>query len=125
MKKHLPNFGRQKRNCVGNMDPTFIAKSCSSVGLGLDIVGAWIVGADIVRAFRGARYEHEREYSFEEIASQGIGKFIDGGYPEETQEYQVWQRTLGGIRRRGLFVLTAGFLLQLISNWIPELLALL
>ena len=63
------------------MDPTLIAKSCSSVGLGLDIIGAWIVGADIVRAFRGARYEHEKEYSLEEIASQGIGKFIDGSYP--------------------------------------------
>ncbi len=91
-------------------------KILSTVGLGLDIAGAWIVAFDLVKTFSGAKYEHQR--SIEEIMVRGLPKFYDGGPPEVTEKYMDWQKWLYKVRYRGLWLLTAGFLLQAIAVWL-------
>ncbi len=88
----------------------------STLGLMLDISGAWVIALDVLRVFRGPRYEHER--NSEEIMVKGLPRTVDGASPEVTTEYNKWQVDLKRVRKRGLYLLTAGFTLQAIAFWL-------
>ena len=93
-----------------------LPKILSTTGLILDIAGAWLVALDLIRTFRGPRFEHERP--LDEIFLLGLSKTIDGGPPEETEEFRRWDDKTRRFRKRGLVVLTFGFFLQALSNWV-------
>lgn len=95
------------------------AKLLSSAGLMLDIVGAWILAMDLIKVFSGPRYEHERERN---VFVEGIRTHLDESDLKETPEYQDWRRTLGKVRVRGLVIMSIGFVLQLLSNWVEYVL---
>ncbi|MBI2296061.1 MAG: hypothetical protein HYU76_08555 [Betaproteobacteria bacterium] len=85
----------------------------TTIGLALDIVGVWILATDLLKQFKGARYEHERDWSV-----YGIPKTVDGAPPAETTEHQQYQAELLRFRKRGLYLIIVGFAFQLAGVWI-------
>lgn len=85
-----------------------------SLGLVMDVIGAWILAGDIIAEYKGSRYEHEQGSDF----VNGISRAVDGAPPEETQQYKEWVITLRGFRKRGLYWLTGGFFTQLVAAWL-------
>ena len=84
---------------------TTVAKIINSIGLVFDVVGAFLVAYEVVKQFKGRRYE-------ESMAGAGVDP-----PPKETREFTSWESTKFKKMRRGLLFLILGFVLQMISNW--------
>jgi len=80
-------------------------------GLLLGIVGVFLVAWEVVRVYRGKKYQDPQRYVIME-------PFVSGLEVKETTEYSAWEA--GKYRRMkvGLVRLTLGVLLQIASNWI-------
>ena len=91
------------------------AKLVNTFGLSLDIAGAWVLAMDLLRVFKGPRHEHERKKS---IFAEGLPSSLDESKLRETQEYQDWYKHVRKFRLRGLYMISAGFILQAVSNWL-------
>lgn len=82
----------------------------NSLGLICDIVGAWLVAWEVVREYQGKRHEVSAGFVFSDFA---VGQKVN-----ETKEFADWERGKYLKMKIGLGFLTAGFLLQIASNWI-------
>ena len=82
----------------------------NSIGILFDIVGAWLVAWEVVREYKGQKHE----------VSTGIamGEFVVGQKVKETKQLQAWERNQFVKMKTGLVLLTLGFMLQPISNWV-------
>jgi hypothetical protein len=88
------------------MDINAIADLVNSVGLAFDLSGAWLLAYEVVKQFRGQKYE-----------ASPAGAGVDPP-PRETKAFSLWERTKFTKMRRGLVLLAFGFFLQLVSNWL-------
>lgn len=85
----------------------------TTLGLILDISGALILATDLLKKFKGALYEHERDWSI-----YGIPETVDGALPRETVEHKRFEVEVLQFRKRGLVVMIVGFVFQLAGVWI-------
>lgn len=78
----------------------------SSLGLLLDIIGAWLVAIEVVKQFRGEKYSG--------------GPICAGGNttPMPTTIYSKWEKSKHCYMKWGLFLLTIGFLVQIAANFL-------
>jgi hypothetical protein len=82
----------------------------NSIGLLFDIAGAILVAIEVVNIFKGEQYKIT------------VGLWGAAPPPEKTKEYEKWEKDKFKYMKLGLCLLIIGFLLQLMSNWIPILL---
>lgn len=77
----------------------------NSVGLCIDIIGAWFVAWEITSQYKGVKFNK-------------VGGTECGAEPEdpETQEYKQYEVNKHSRMKIGLILLTTGFILQIISN---------
>ncbi|HDY86992.1 MAG TPA: hypothetical protein ENH82_02620 [bacterium] len=81
-------------------------KIVNSVGLFLDIIGAWFIAFEVVKQYKGQKFFVEAQ-----TWDDTFGK-----YPEELPEYTAWEKSKYIKMWIGLFLLTIGFSLQIYSN---------
>lgn len=76
------------------------------IGLIFDIIGAWLVAIEVVKQFRGEKYNG--------------GPICCGGdtTPMPTPTFIKWERSKYYVMKWGLFFLTTGFALQIIAGWL-------
>ena len=86
--------------------------STNSIGLVLDIVGAWLVAWEVVRQYRG-----KRSQSSDTPVVGVVGGFAPAPEVTETPEYVAWEKRKYLLMKLGLLFLTLGFVLQIVSNW--------
>lgn len=87
------------------MSPENIPRVINSVGLAFDIVGAWLVAIEIVKKFKGEKYE------------KNPSLFAADDPPFDSTEYKKWELLKLMYMKLGLGCLTVGFILQILSNW--------
>ena len=78
----------------------------NTIGLIFDIVGAWFVAIEVVRKFRGEKYEIDPTL-------YGADK-----PPWDSKEYKKWESSKFKFMWFGLICLTIGFGLQISSNYL-------
>ena len=83
-------------------------KDVNSLGLLFDIAGAWLVAIEVVKQFRGRKYEIDRTWN-------GFGK-----PPWDSDEYRQWESSKFKFMWGGLLCLTLGFSLQITSNYLKS-----
>lgn len=83
----------------------------NSAGLLLDIVGAFLVAWEVVREYRGKKYQDPQGYVVSE-------PFVSGIEVKESPEYSAWEIRKYRRMKMGLVCLTLGFLLQILSSWL-------
>ncbi len=81
----------------------------TSVGVIADMVGAILVSTEVVRQFRGRKYEEMQAIVLEPLAA---------GEVKETPEYKRWESLKYRNMRCGLGSLIGGFLFQLVGTWV-------
>lgn len=92
----------------------------NSLGLLLDIVGAWLVGWEVVRQFHGKKVEvYGGVLRADYLGSNGT-PVVAGQKTEETKEFLLWEAGKYLRMKLGLGFLSVGFILQIVSNWIPK-----
>ena len=83
-------------------------KDINSIGLLFDIAGAWLVATEVVKQFKGTKYEKDPTWD-------GLVK-----PPFDSAEYRKWEASKFRFMWIGLFCLTVGFSLQIISNYLSS-----
>ena len=87
------------------MSPENIPKFINSVGLAFDIAGAWLVATEVVKQFKGKKYDKDPSL------------YAADKPPYDSGEYKKWESSKFIRMWIGLICLTIGFILQIISNW--------
>ncbi len=82
-------------------------KILNSVGLFMDIIGAWLIAWEVYRQFKGKKYSKAPPLPPPRAA----------GVARESDQYKRWGKKKYFRMAIGLGLLTIGFLLQIISNW--------
>ena len=83
-------------------------KIINSVGLLLDIIGAWFIAFEVVKQYKGEKFFVEAQ-----TWDDTLGK-----NSEEMPEYTAWEKSKYIKMWIGLILLTIGFSLQIYSNCI-------
>jgi len=78
----------------------------NSIGLGFDIYGSWLVLYEVVKRFKGNELLRTPTICGSSPA------------PEKTPEFKSWEDKRYRKMKLGLYILTLGFICQIISNWI-------
>lgn len=87
------------------MSPENIPKFINTAGLFFDIAGAWLVAIEVVKQFKGKKYDKDPSlYAADEP-------------PFDSAEYKKWELSKYKYMWIGLICLTIGFILQILSNW--------
>jgi hypothetical protein len=92
--------------------------SINTLGLLLDIAGAWLVAWEVVRQFHGAKTRVAGGVLRTDYLGSDGTPVVDGQRAEDTQEFVFWEQKKYKRMKIGLGFLTVGFLLQLVSNWV-------
>ena len=81
----------------------------NSLGLALDIIGAWFIAWEIVRRYKGVKFKK-------------VGGAECGASPEDpqTDEYKKYEKNKSLFMWLGIILLTIGFGLQIYSNIIQN-----
>ena len=88
----------------------------NTVGLLLDIVGVWFVAWEVVNQFKGQK----TKLSTGVVVHAEGWPVVAGQQAEDTDEYKKWEILKYWRMKVGLVLLTLGFLLQLVSNWVNK-----
>jgi hypothetical protein len=82
----------------------------NSAGLLFDIAGAWLVAWEVLRVYNGLRHN----------ISLGVtmADWVVGQQLVERPEYSEYEKQKHARMKLGLGLLTIGFTLQLVSNWV-------
>ena len=91
------------------MTSHFSSTLTNSVGLISDVLGAWLVGWEVVQQFKGKKLD----MASVEADENGYATRIP-----ETKEYQDWECNKYMKMKIGLGFLTLGFALQFVATWI-------
>ena len=89
--------------------PKELTNSC---GIFFDIIGAWLVAWEVVREYKGKRYSISPGVS--------MGPHVLGQNIIDTDAFKKWESSKYNKMKYGLAFLTFGFILQIISNWLPS-----
>jgi len=104
--------------------PSFICTNAqaltNSLGIILDIVGAWLVAWEVVRQFHGDKVRVTGGVLRTDYLGSVGTPVVAGQHTEETKEFKVWEEDKYMRMKWGLGFLSAGFILQIISNWVPK-----
>lgn len=92
----------------------------NSIGLLFDIAGAWLVGWEVVRQYRGQKVRVGAGVLRSDYLGSDGTPVVAGQHAENTEEYKTWELKKYLRMKLGLFFLTIGFLLQLVSNWLTK-----
>ena len=95
-------------------------KFVSSLGLSLDIIGAFLVAFEVVRVFRGSLTLDEETARKDQGGKGSTHKF---GVPYKhviNPDYETFEKTKRTYMRCGLYCLVGGFLMQGVSLWFIE-----
>ena len=94
----------------------------TSVGLALDIAGAWLVAWEVVRQFQGARLQVRGGVVRRDHLGSIEGQIpvVVGQEAAETEEFKAWESRKYSRMKLGLALLTIGFVLQGIATWVPK-----
>ena len=87
---------------------TNLSTLLNMVGILFDIVGAFFVASEVIRQYRGKRYQEDMAFAFDDLVIQQP--------PKETKQFSVWERLKYRNMKWGLVLLTVGFLLQFLAN---------
>ena len=79
------------------------------IGIAMDIFGAYFVAYEVVRRYRGEKYESG-------IGSGPIGGVPTNDAPIETLDFQAFERRRFRNMTLGMALLTVGFTLQFLAN---------
>jgi hypothetical protein len=81
----------------------------NSIGLALDMFGAWFVAWEVVGQYRGVKFKK-------------VGATVCGGKAEDpqTSEYKKYEKNKSTFMWLGICLLTIGFSLQMYSNYIQN-----
>ena len=88
----------------------------NSGGLLLDIAGAWFVAWEVINQFKGTRTESKTGVA----VNVGGLSVVPGQKAGDTDEYKKWELRKYWKMKIGLGLLTVGFLLQIVSNWVTK-----
>jgi hypothetical protein len=83
------------------------AQWITTIGLLLDICGAFLVASEVVRKFDGEQFKGTP--SIDEL----------GDPPKKSTEFMRWELSKFNNMKIGLFLLTIGFILQGVATWLP------
>lgn len=75
---------------------------------------------EVVRQFHGERVEVIGGVVHTDYLGSDGTPVVAGQQAEETAEYKAWERKKYNRMKLGLGLLTVGFVLQLVANWIPK-----
>lgn len=78
----------------------FIIKLITTLGLFLDIIGAWCIAYEVINIY----HENPFETTF-------------GGKQIKLEKFQIWEKKKLFFMKIGLLLLTLGFLMQIFSLW--------
>ena len=79
----------------------------SIAGLGLDLIGALLIGYEVFNRFQG------------EVVQRKLGiKYIDVDIPELTEDYKRWEIHKHKVMAIGLAMLVSGFSLQIVGVYL-------
>ena len=92
----------------------------NSVGLVLDIVGAWLVAWEVVRQFHGKKVDVQGGVLVTNYLGSDGTPVVAGQQTKETNEFMAWETKKYLRMKWGLCFLSVGFVLQIMSNWIPK-----
>lgn len=81
------------------------------VGITFDIVGAYLVATEVVRQFKGLPYRGRAGINFD-------NSFTVVPPPEKTDEFERWEALKYKRMKLGLGLLTLGFGLQILANFL-------
>lgn len=83
-----------------------LSQVISTIGLILDIIGAFLVASEVVSQYKGHQLKPiETRCSQSEL-------------PEKTKEYKKWENIKNLKMKIGLALLTIGFLMQITGVWL-------
>jgi len=82
----------------------------TTVGLCLDIAGAWLVAYEVVVQYRGTTHELAEPYAY--------GGNLEGAEPVKTTGFLIYEAGKYSRMWIGLGLLTVGFILQIASAWV-------
>lgn len=88
------------------MEITTLPKYINSIGLLLDIAGAWFVAWEVVSQYQGDKFHKSPTWS----------EIFDS--PKETDPFKKYEKSKLLKMKIGLGCLTLGFALQIISNFL-------
>ena len=89
----------------------------NTIGLLLDIAGAWFVAWEVINQYKGQKTKLSTG-----VVVQAEGwSVVAGQEAEDTDEFKKWEILKYWRMKVGLAFLTIGFLLQLASNWVRKL----
>jgi uncharacterized membrane protein len=83
------------------------AQWVTTIGLILDIFGAFLVASEVVKQFKGNMHS-----AFPTIDSLGDP-------PRKSEEFILWEHIKFKRMKLGLLLLTVGFILQIVGTWLP------
>lgn len=92
----------------------------NSFGLVLDIIGAWLVAWEVVRQFHGKKVEVSGGVLRADYLGSDGTPVVAGQQTEKTKEFRSWESGKYLHMKWGLSFLSVGFMLQIVSNWIPK-----
>ena len=84
----------------------------NTLGLLFDILGAWLVAWEVVKQYRGRRFNAGGR---DEDPAWGPAPV------RETKSFETWERGKLARMKWGLAFLTVGFVLQIVSVWLPKM----
>ena len=93
----------------------------NSIGLLLDIAGAWFVAWEVIQKYEGKKIQVTGGVLRTDYIGSNGTPVVAGQITQETNEYKNWELKKYTRMKLGLIFLTMGFIFQLISNWIPKL----
>ena len=85
------------------MDLIWTPKVLSSIGLGLDVVGAFLIAFNVFNDFKGTKF----------VLGQTYGTFLNP--PTETAEFKAWSKRNFIFACFGLLLLFGGFGFQVLA----------
>ena len=81
-----------------------LSQCFSIAGLGLDLIGALLIGYEVFNRFRG------------EVVQRKAGiEYVDVDIPEITEDYKRWEARKHKVMAIGLAMLASGFILQIVA----------
>jgi len=95
-----------------------LSKIIASIGLLLDIVGAWLVAWEVTNQFKGHRSSVSGGFINNKLGDIRPNKSISGQTVHDTMSFVAWESLKLHRMKIGIYIITIGFALQIASLWI-------
>ncbi|ABV37167.1 hypothetical protein Ssed_2560 [Shewanella sediminis HAW-EB3] len=85
----------------------------SSIGLLLDLVGAIMIGFEVLKKYSGEKYQQAAGLGIDEN-----GYIQNQSDVQPTADFAKWEKEREFYMKVGLFILATGFIIQIVANWV-------